>query len=224
MSSIALKHVLVCASLALATSTLHAKESLGISCETHQVERAALKQAPKSVRRINKHVLEIATPRGRQRFVDKPQHDEGETVGVHWRYCGYDAHARAHLIEMIDEGSYSGSLLLEESGQLIPAGHTVWFSPDAREILGIKQDAGVDGETWAVLDRTGQIIWTGYAGIVADVDGVETVVATFELPRWTKQGQLTARSVCTSSKTQETVVLIRSASKGWGWNGHAKCL
>jgi hypothetical protein len=71
-----------------------------------------LREAPKGVRRVSKHVLEVISKKGRQRFVDKPPHDEGEMGGVHWRYCGYDVNAKAHLIEMIDESSCSGDLLL----------------------------------------------------------------------------------------------------------------
>lgn len=224
MSSTVLKHALICASFAFVIPTVSAKESQGIlSCETQKVERAALRQAPKAARRVSKHVLEVTTTNGRQRFVDRPPHDEGEMGGVHWRYCGFDAHAKAHLIEMIDERLYSGDLLLEETGQLIHAGHTVLFSPNRKEFLAIKQEAGVDGESWAVHDMTGQIIWTGYAGTIANVHGVEMVVSTFGHPQWTKQGALTARFVCASSKAKGTVTLVRSPSSGWTWSGHTKC-
>ena len=225
MSSTVLKYALICASFALVSAPVAAKQSQPIlSCEIVKTERAALKQAPNGVRRVNKHVLEIASKKGPQRFVDKPPHDKGEMGGVHWRYCGYDAHAKAHLIELIDESSYSGDLLLVETGQRVRTGHTVLFSPNMKEFLAIKQEAGVDGENWAVQDMTGNIIWTGYAGTVANsVDGVEIVVSTFERPRWTERGELTARFVCTSSKTHGTMTLVRSASGRWSWSGHAKC-
>lgn len=224
MSSTVLEHALVCASLAFVIPAVGAKESRGIlSCESQKVERAALKQAPKTVRRVSKHVLVVTTTKGPERFVDEPPHDPGEMGGVHWRYCGYDPHAKAHLIEMLDESSYSGELLLEETGQRLRTGHTVLFAPNRKEFLAIKQEAGVDGENWAVQDMTGQTIWRGYAGTVAKVDGIEMVVSTFEQPRWTKQGELTARFVCAASKAQGTVTLVRSPSNDWSWSGHAKC-
>jgi hypothetical protein len=86
-----------------------------------------------------------------------------------------------------------------------------------KEFLAIEQEAGVDGEIWAVQDMTGETVWKGYAGTLAKVDGVEMVVSTFEQPEWTKQGQLTARFVCASSKAQGTVTLVRSPSGGWNW-------
>jgi hypothetical protein len=224
MSSTALKHALLYASLAVGSSTVAAKESPPLlSCETQKVERTALKQAPKGVRRVSKHVLEIASGKGSQRFVDKPPHDEGEMGGVHWRYCGYDAQAKAHLIEMIDASSYSGELLLGETGRRVRAGHTVLFSPNMKEYLAIEQEAGMDGENWAVRDMTGETVWKGYAGTISKADGVEVVVSTFERPEWTRQGQLTARFVCAASKAQGTVKLVRSPSGAWKWMGYAKC-
>lgn len=225
MSSTVLKHALVCASLAAFSTPVAAKQSQPIlSCEIVKTERAALKQAPKGVRRVSKHVLEIPSKTGPQRFVDKPPHDKGEMGGVHWRYCGYDAKAKAHLIELIDESSYSGDLLLAETGQRVRTGHTVLFSPNMKEFLAIEQKAGVDGDNWAVQDMTGNVVWKGYAGTVANnVDGVEMVVSTFERPRWTEQGELTARFVCTSSNAYGTMTLVRSPSGRWSWSGHAKC-
>lgn len=224
MSFTALKQAVVFASFICIIPAADAKESGGVlSCETQKVERAALNQARKTARRVSKHVLEVTTAKGIHRFTDEPAHDEGEMGGVHWRYCGFDAHAKAHLIEMVDEGSYSGDLLLQETGQRVRAGHTVRFSPGTNEFLAIEQQAGVDGENWTVQDMTGSIIWKGYAGTVAKVDGIETVVATFERPRWTKQGKLTARAVCASSKALGIVTLVKSGASGWRWSGQAKC-
>jgi hypothetical protein len=224
MSSTVLKRALVCGSLAFFSTAVAAKKSQPIlSCEAQKIERAALKLAPKGVRRVSKHVLEVTSKKGPQRFVDKPPHDPIEMDGVHWRYCGYDAHAKAHLIEMIDESSYSGNLVLEETGQRVHAGHTVLFAPNMKEFLAIEQEAGVDGSNWAVQDMTGKSIWKGYAGTLAKVDGVGMVVSTFERPRWTKQGELTARFVCASSKTQGAITLTRSSSGTWSWHGHGSC-
>jgi hypothetical protein len=223
MSSTVLKRALVCASLAFISSTVSGKETQStLSCEKQKVERTALKQAPMGARRVNRHVLEIISNKGAQRFIDNPPQDE--TGGVHWRYCGYDARAKAHLVAMIDGSSYSGDLLLESTDRLVHAGHTVVFSRDRKAFLGVKREAGVDGENWAVRDAAGKTIWEGYAGRLAKVDGMETVVATFERPRWTRRGQLTARFVCASSKRRGIVTLARTQTGDWRWRGHGKCL
>jgi hypothetical protein len=202
-----------------------AKGKQGIlSCETKETERAALKQAPKGVHRVSKHVLEVTLKKGTQRFIDSPPHDDrGEMGGVHWRYCGYNADAKAHLIEMTDQNSYSGALLLEKTGQRVRAGHIALFSPNMKEYLAIEQEAGVDGENWGVYDATGKAIWKGYAGTTAKVEGGDIVVSTFEHPRWTKQGELTARFVCASSKINGVVTLSQSSSGNWTWRSHGKC-
>jgi hypothetical protein len=224
MSSTVLKHALACASLVAVNGAVAAKPSQPLlSCETQKVERSALKQAPKGVRRASKHVLEITLENGVKRFEDKPPHDEGEIGGLHWRYCGYDADTKAHLIEMTDENSYSGDLLLGDTGKLLRAGHTVLFSPNRKEFLAIKQEAGVDGENWSVYDTSGKTLWHGYAGTTSKAEGSEMVVSTYKHPRWNKQGELTARYVCASSKTSGAVTLARQPSGGWSWRGHGKC-
>jgi hypothetical protein len=225
MSSTALNRALVCASLALSSTAVLAKGSQPVlSCETAKVERAALAQAPKGARRVEKHVLEVITKMGPTRFVDKPPHDEGDMGGLHWRYCGYNAHMKTHLIEKMNESSYSGELLFNETGRLMHAGHTVLFSPDEKKFLAIEQEDGVDGENWAVYDADGKVMWKGYAGTVAKVNGIESVVSTFDRPQWNKRGELTARFVCASSQANGVVTLSRSLSKTWRWRGHGTCL
>lgn len=224
MSSTVLNRALVCASLALVSTAALAKESQPVlSCETAKVERAALRQAPKGARRVETHVLEVITKKGPKRFVDKPPHDEGDMGGLHWRYCGFNAQAKAHLIEMTDESAYSGDLLFDETGRLVRAGHTVLFAPGAKEFLAVEQEDGVDGENWVLYAADGKVKWKGYAGTVAKVDGIDTVVSTLNQPGWTKQGELTARFVCASSKVHGVVRLARSPSGEWSWRGHAKC-
>jgi hypothetical protein len=222
MDNSILIRALLCASLALVnTAALSIESQPALSCESAKVERAALGQSPKGARRVEKHVLEVITAKGPKRFVDKPPYDE--MGGLRWRYCGYNAQAKAHLIEMMDQSTYSGDLLFDETGRLVHAGHTVLFSPDDKEYLAIEQEDGVDGENWAVYDTEGKAKWKGYAGTTAKVDGIDTVVSTFDHPRWTRQGELTTRFICASSKTRGTVTLARSPSGNLSWRGHGKC-
>jgi hypothetical protein len=223
MSSTVLKHALVFASLAFFSSTVSGKASPStLSCKTQKVERTALKQAPMGARRVSRHVLEIMSNRGAQRFIDNPPHDR--IGGVHWRYCGYDTRAKAHLVAMIDGSSHSGDLLLESTDKLVHAGHTVVFSRDRKAFLAIRQESGGNGANWAVHDAAGKTIWEGYAGTLAKVDGMETIVSRFERPRWNRHGVLTARFVCASSKGRGVVTLARRAAGDWRWRGHGKCL
>lgn len=112
---------------------------------------------------VGKGVLEVVTERGPRRFVDAP--------GARWRYCGYDAQAKAHLIGKDDDSTGAGELLLQETGAQLHAGHTVVFAPDRKAFLAIEQEGGEDGEHWTVPGTDGKPIWSGYAGVVAKVDG-----------------------------------------------------
>ena len=208
---------------AVAMSGLAAEPPSALSCTSEKVERAALKHSPGKAHRVNKHVLEVVSQKGARRFIDKPPYDAGEMAGVRWRYCGYDARVKAHLVEMVDESAYSGYLLWDETGKRVRAGHTVLFAPTGTAFLAIGQEDGVDGENWTVHDAAGKAIWKGYAGTIANIDGIDSVVSTFDRPRWTRQGTLAARFVCTSSKINGIVTLVRSASGNWYWRGQGKC-
>jgi hypothetical protein len=224
MSFTVLSRVLVCASFALISTAVLAKDlQPALSCEAAKVEKAALAQAPSGARRVETHVLEVATKNGRKRFVDKPPHNEGGMSGEHWRYCGYDAQAKAHLIEKTDTGLFSGDLLLEQTGKVLRAGHTVLFSPNGKEFLAIEQEDGVDGANWAIYDTHGKPMWRGYAGTISKMGGIEAVVSTFEHPKWTAKGNLTARFVCATSNIHGVVTLTRSPSGDWRWHGHGLC-
>jgi hypothetical protein len=81
----------------------------------------------------------------------------------------------------------------------------------------------VGGEDWTVYDADGKARWKGYAGTIAKVDGVDSVVSTFDHPQWNKQGELTARFVCADSKVHGIVTLTRSPSGDFNWRGRVKC-
>jgi hypothetical protein len=192
-----------------------------LTCQFNAVGKTAQKQAPNGVVRVSRYVLQVRTINGPRRFVDKPPH--GPLSGLHWRYCGYDANAKAHLIGMSKDSLFSGKLLFEVNGKLIGAGHTVLFSPDRQEFLAIEQEDGMDGELWSIYDTGGKAKWSGFAGTLKRVDGVDSVESTFDHPHWNRQSQLSARFACTASTLSGTVTLTRNAGN-WNWSGKATCL
>jgi hypothetical protein len=191
-----------------------------LSCEHAMNEKATLKQSPGGGHRIGKHILQVTVKTGPLQFEDRPPHDA--LSGLHWRYCGYDVHAKVHLIEKQRDSLFSGELVFEDTGKVVSAGHTVLFAPDQHTYLAIEQIGGVDGESWSVRDTAGKLEWSGYAGTVKPMNGVDTVESSFERPVWNAQNELTARYVCADSKADGRVVL-RRASRGWSWLGQAKC-
>jgi hypothetical protein len=224
MSSTALSHLLIVGTLLITTCSPGAQAAgRALSCETAKDESAALAQAPMGASRAGPHVLEVNTKAGSRTFNDKPPHDEGGLAGIHWRYCGYDAQAKAHLIQKTDEGLFTGVLLLDETGKVLPAGRIVLFSPDKRKFLSIEQADGMDGENWSVHSDNGKALWQGFAGMIEHVDGIDTVVSTFKSPRWTGSGDLTADFVCASRKKTGLVTLAQSSPGHWSWHGQSTC-
>jgi hypothetical protein len=225
-----------CALLAtLASSASTAESDKPLSCDTRKPEAALLRQSNGAARRTGKHVLALTTSKGQRRFADQPPYDTpgekgavgsmGEVgeVGVKRRYCGYDSGAKAYLVELIDGSTRTGELLFADSGRLVRAGYSVLFAPDRRRFLATEQDAGADGEHWRLVDADGKALWEGYAGTLTRVDGIESMVSTFDRPRWNAQGELTARYACLSGGAHGVVTLARSPAGTWAWRGHGKC-
>lgn len=223
MSSIAHKCASVCAGVFSIAAAIAAEPPQAISCRTQDAEHAAFMQAPAGARRVEAHVLEVVTEKAPQRFYDKSPHDEGGMSGVHWRYCGYNSQAKAHLIEKTEWGLFTGNVLFHESGRLAPAGHTVLFAPNGRKFLAIEQESGLDGETWTVYSSDEHVLWHGYAGTTSRANGAEVVVSTYERPQWNSQGDLTARFVCRAFRTSGRLKLTKSRSGKWKWQGQSKC-
>lgn len=224
MLSMTIRHTLACVLMAVADTTAASESGAVLSCETRQRESVMMKQAPYGAHRVSKHVLEVTSSKGTRRFTDKPPHgNTGEMDGLHWRYCGYEVHAKAHLISMVDESAYSGEVLMEDTGLLVHAGHTVFFAPNKGAFLAIRQEAGVDGENWTIHDRSGKTRWSGYAGTTRKENDGDMVISTFEHPQWSGQGELTARFVCASSNTRGVVTLKQTNPGDWHWHGHVKC-
>lgn len=223
MSSTAHKAIF-CLALSLAIgSDVHAGQVQQIlSCGHGQAETTALKQAPVKPRRIGEHVLEVRWNKGVQRFVDEPPHDEGGMAGVHWRYCGYSQGAKAHLIEKTDAGLFTGTVLLHDTGRLLPGGHTVIFSPDRKKFLTVEQESGMDGETWAVYTTSGTQLWKGYAGTISKANNVEIVAGTFDSPSWDAGGVLTANRICAATQIRSQTKLLRERGV-WTWSGDSRC-
>jgi hypothetical protein len=201
-----------------------------LACGIDRSESLVSSLAPEGIKRItSEHSLIVNYKLGSKRFVDKPPYDD-ELSGLHWYYCGYISKLRAHLIEMDKDSLFSGKLLLNDSGLLLEAGHTVYPSPDGKLFLAVRQEDGMDGELWLVSSLSGKRLWSGYAGVTEMVKSTASTVApyeavesTYEDPHWTAEGVLQARVVCNSShRTTGTATFIKVA-KSWHWKSYIQC-
>jgi len=92
-------------------------------------EAARFLQAPHGAKRTGKRQLEVSWAKGRKLFKDKPPYDE-PLDGVWWEYCGYSPTLKLHLIGKMDRDLFTGTLLDEITGMMLPGGKIVSFSPD----------------------------------------------------------------------------------------------
>jgi len=173
-------------------------------------ENARLRVAPHGARRIGKHQLEVAWNDGKRVFADKPPYDE-PLDGVSWAYCGYDAKLGVHLVLKRNEAVLTGALLDDRTGALLPGGQRVLFSPDQKYYLAYEQPDGQDGETIKLYERNGELVWTGYNGILSS-DGI-TVVAEFKKMRWDNQDRLQALAHLDGGKTVTVTLTQQSDGK-----------
>lgn len=179
-------------------------------------EVARLKQAPHGAKRLGKHVIEVGWARGKHILKDKPPYNE-PLDGVRWTYCGYNADLKLHILLKEDEALYTGALVDDVTGVLLPGGQKVLFSKNAEYYLAYEQPDGQDGETIKLYRRNGTLLWKGYNGFLS-ADGKD-VLADFENMHWDDQGRLQAVARLDDGKTQ-TVTLTQGAAGKWDWLPH----
>lgn len=179
-------------------------------------EATRLQAAPHGAKRIGKHRLEVAWGGGKQIFEDKPPYNE-PLDGIKWVYCGYDAKRGLHLILKQDQSVFTGALLDDGTGALLPGGQAVSFSSDEKYYLAYEQPDGQDGKTIKLYERTGTLVWKGYDGLLSDDE--KSVVAEFQNMRWDSQNRLQADAVLDGGKTV-TVTLTLSKDGKREWSPH----
>ena len=179
-------------------------------------EIARLKQAPHGAKRLGAHAIEVGWAKGKRVLKDKPPYDE-PLDGLRWIYCGYNADLKLHMLLKEDEGLFTGALLDEATGALLPGGQKVLFSKDAQYYLAYEQPDGQDGETIKLYRRKGGLLWKGYNGFLS-ADGKD-VLANFEDMHWDEQGRLAATAHLEGGKTQPATLTQGSAGK-WEWLPH----
>lgn len=196
-------------------------EASTLSCNSSSPERNALVQAPHGATHTKKHRLEVGYRSGTKIFTDKPPHED--LGGVHWSYAGFDPKNNVHLICKQDETFFTGVLLNDESGALIPAGQTVIFAPSGNHYLAIEQADGNYFESWSLHTKTGEVEWSGDAGQTNNVDGIGVVVSTLQKPQWSEDGMLIATSECEDDSTKSGEAVLINTNGKWSWRTNLHC-
>jgi hypothetical protein len=123
-------------------------------------EAAQMRKAPHPVTRVGKHELLVHWSKGTRSFKDESPFMDGEIAGSYWTYCGYDAALGLHLIEKNSEEAFTGVLLDDKTGAILPAGYSVVFSPDRKSYFGY-QNEDADYPIIYLYTRAGKLIWSG---------------------------------------------------------------
>ena len=178
-------------------------------------ERARLHQAPHGAKRLSKHQLEVRWTAGIRIFKDEPPYEPLD--GVSWAYCGYSAVLKLHLIGKTDHDLFTGVLLDDRTGSLLPGGEAVLFSPDQHFYLAYEQPNGLDGEWLKLHKRNGFMLWKGY-DFIASPDGKSAIVDSENMRdmRWDKQNRPQATLYLSGGKTM-TVTLMRDNNGKVDW-------
>ncbi len=175
-------------------------------------EPAALRQAPHGAKRIGKHTLQINWAHGVRQLIDKGCDGEG-IGGQCWEYCGYDATLHLHHIGHEDDDLFTGALLDDKTGQLLPGGTSVSFSPNREMYLSVSQENGKELSDWKVFARNGTLLWAGDSGLVGKSDDI---LAEFEGARWSSPGELLT-DYMDSRNNKIVLKLTRKADGKWEW-------
>jgi hypothetical protein len=172
-----------------------------------------LPEAPHGAKRIGKHTLEVNWAQGVRRFVDKDC-TEGYIGGSCWEYRGYCASLHLHHINHENEDLFTGVLLDDTSGKLLPGGGSVFFSPDGKKYLASSQWDGKEFSDWKLYSREGTLLWAGDSGIVGKNN---EVLAEFENPSWSSSGDLLVDSVDSASGKKVVLIMMQGTDKKWKW-------
>lgn len=178
-------------------------------------ERARFHQAPHGAKRTNEHQLEIRWVAGTRVFKDKPPYEPLD--GVSWAYCGYNPVLMLHLIHKADYDLFTGVLLDDRTGSLLPGGEAVLFSPDQHFYLAYEQPDGLDGGLLKLYKRNGIMLWKGY-DFIASPDGKSAIVESENMRdmRWDKEDRPQATLYLSGGKTM-AVTLMRDSKGKLDW-------
>lgn len=208
--------VLMFISILIASTNAACGQTLALCGSAGFVDRneaAVLRKAPHGAKRIGKHTLEVNWAQGVRRFVDDGC--TGEDIGGScWDYCGYNSSFLLHQINHEEDDLFTGVLLDDTSGRLLPGGDSVIFSPDGKKYLASSQWDGKEFSDWKLYSRKGTLLWAGDSGTVGKNDEILT---EFENARWSSSGDLLTVSVDSASGKKAVLILMQGTDKKWNW-------
>jgi hypothetical protein len=176
------------------------------------LETARMLQAPHGASRAGKHILLVHWANGIHTYKDKPPYEQ--LAGVLWTYCGYNPAVGFHLIRKEDVDLFTGILLNESTGALLPGGYSVSFSPDRQSYISWDQENGMDEGIIKLYSIHGTLLWKGFSGLISQ-DG-KSVYPDFDSVYWNNAGKLIAEYQI-PDKGKFIAILTQTKNSHWRW-------
>jgi hypothetical protein len=155
--------------------------------------------------------LQINWAHGAQQFVDNGCDGDG-IGGQCWDYCSYDATLHLHLVGHEDEDLFTGVLLDDKTGRLLPGGASITVSPDRTMYLSVSQWNGKELSDWKLYTANGKLLWAGDSGMVGEN---HEILFEFADAHWSSSGELLTGYMV--SKRKIVLKLTRIAGDHWKW-------
>ena len=175
-------------------------------------ETKRMRQAPHGAKRPSRRKLQINWAHGFQVFEEKAPYDEG-LDGVWYAYCGYSPDLGLHLMMKQDGDLFTGVMMEESTGKLLPGGENVLFSPDRKHYIALEQQNGRDGNTVKLYDSRGILLWNN-GDHLDDISSLR--LADDPDIRWDKKNRILAEAVTQNGKAF-TVQLFTTADRQRKW-------
>lgn len=174
------------------------------------------------VARKSLHELQVKAGGQTLSFKDEPPFDE-PLDGKRFYFCDY--REGFFLLTYLDGADFTGQLVNEATGAVLPGGESVLFSADRRAYLAEMHSDGLDGNEWEVHAVDGRLSWNGYDFILDPNKQGLYAAAYLEKPVWTAQGRLTATAVCDPGyKATRSQVTLTKIGADWSWRPTPKCV
>jgi hypothetical protein len=142
--------------------------------------------------------------------------------GDSYEFC--DRQGGYILVRLRRDDLFSGVLVREVDGAVIPAGLDAHFSPDEQAYFSDEQPDGLEGTLWKIFHKSGRLFWSGRSYIPSPNDPHQKVIE-LQLPKWTSKGEFTATANCVSSMDEqwEVKLIRRKGSSDWHWTPTRRC-
>jgi hypothetical protein len=149
------------------------------------------------------------------KFDDDPVPEMGSRQ---YRFC--DRQEGWILLEHDEDMVFSGVLINEATGVMLPCGQQVLFSLDRRAYFDAFQPNGLDGEVWEIRFADGRQSWTGYNFIEKDKG---SIYAPLLEPRWLPSGQFVAIAHCLWNHDETWQATLTKKDGRWDWQPVKRC-